>query len=665
MTNPASAEPVTAADTRRAPVGREPTVSLVIPAYNKAAYLAEAIESVLAQDHPRLDLVVVDDGSTDETPRVLEAFGPGVRWVRQPNSGQSAAMNRGWSMTDGELVGYLSADDVLAPQAVSALAEALVCAPEAVCAYGDYQLINAHGRVVRDVVAPDFDYHAMVRRLLCPPGPGALFTRAAAAAAGWWNTSLRLIPDYDFWLRLGLSGPFVHVPGTLARFRVHDSGLSFAAPSARLAGEYVKVMQEWFASTAVPDALRSSRAQALSSAYLLEARGHLRAQRHRPAAASAARAVALYPANVNLAAARLLAHGVFHHRREAFHPDPGAPAGHRPAWPIAAAIPAARAGQTSGRPVVLTGGSGSLGAHVRAALADCQVTLLGRRPPVGRLRHEQWVWADPAAGPHSSDLSRRLGSLDLPDSTVLCHLTHSRLAEQTATMTLDLLNAVNACPRINRVVLVSTAAVYGPQHRGPVDEHARCRPRGSDAKATLAAERLWRAALRRDCELVVLRLGAVLSIERASSYQLVEDALRRPVRATLLRSLRQGTGMHYVTVGDAAAAVRFAVDAELPRDRTVFNVVDEPAGGPVGPLTAANGDYAALQDEVRRLASRPPLPRLPLHPAAIDAAARLLGQPRPGRRLSAAALRSAGFVGTNPLGEELAKIVATLVGTTR
>jgi hypothetical protein len=293
------------------------------------------------------------------------------------------------------------------------------------------------------------------------------------------------------------------------------------------------------------------------------------------------------------------------------------------------------------------------------------VTLLGRRPPVGRLRGERWVWADPAAGPRGSDVSRRLESLDLPDGTVLCDLTHSRLASEQPAMALDLLNAVNGCPRISRMVLVSTAAVYRPQHRGPVDESAECRPRRADAKATLAAERLWLAALRLDCELVVLRLGAVLSVERASSYRLVEDALRRPVRAALLGSLRHGTGVQYVTVGDAAAAVRFAVDAELPGRRTVFNVVDEPAGRPVGPLTAASGDYAALQDEVRRLAGRPPLPRLPLPPVAVDAAARLLGQPRPGRRLSAAALRSAGFVGPNPLDEELAKIVATIGGPTR
>jgi nucleoside-diphosphate-sugar epimerase len=636
-----------------------PAVSLVIPAYNKAAHLAEAVESVLGQDYPRLDLIVVDDGSTDGTPGVLEAFGSRVRRVRQPNAGQSAAVNRGWSMTDGELVGYLSADDVLAPHAVSTLVEALAGAPEAVCAYGDYQLVDARGRVVRDVVAPDFDFRAMVLRLMCPPGPGVLFTRSAAAAAGWWNTSLRLLPDQDFWLRLGLSGPFVHVPGTLARFRAHEGGLSFAAPSPELAGEYVRVVEDWFAAGNVPAELRGSRAQALSGACLLEARAHLRAQRYRSAAASAARAVTLHPANADLAAARLLAHGVFHHRRAAFRPEPGAPPVRPAAWP-APAIPAARDGQAAGRPVVLTGGSGFLGGHVRAALAGRQVTLLGRRPPAGRRPGERWRWTDLAAGPL---MSRRLEALDLPGGTVLCHLGHSRAAPgQAAAMALDLLAAVNSCPRISRVVLVSTVAVYGPGHRGVVDESADCRPRTAYARARRAAERPWLAALRPDCELVVLRLGTVISADRAASYRLVEDALRRPVKAAVLGSLRQGTGAHYVTAGDAAAAVRFAADAPLPSRRTVFNVVDEAAGLPASPLTSANGDYPALQDAVRRLAGRPSLRRVPLPPAAVDAAARLLRRPRPGQRFSAAALRSAGFVGPSPLGGELARIAAKLGG---
>lgn len=312
-----------ATPTDQASARPHPVVSVVIPAYNKAEHLGLAVESLLGQDYPDLELVVVDDGSTDATSEVLASFEPRVRWVRQPNGGQSAALNRGWSMTSGEFIGYLGADDVLLPYAVSTLVEALAGEPTAVCAYGDYQLIDVRGRVVKEVHAPDFDYRSMVVRLACLPGPGVLFTRSAAARAGWWNCGIRQIPDHDFWLRLGLIGSFVHVPRTLAQFRVHPTSLSFAAPSPALAAEYVRVMEDWFEGGDVPEALRACRGEALSNAYLLETRAHLRGQRYRAAGASLTRALLLHPTNVNIRAARLLAHGVVHHRRRAFRSDSG------------------------------------------------------------------------------------------------------------------------------------------------------------------------------------------------------------------------------------------------------------------------------------------------------------------------------------------------------
>src|SRR5437764_14102134 len=96
-----------------------PLVSIVIPSYNHARYLAAAIDSVLAQDYPRVELMVIDDGSTDGSSAVLERYRGRFRWETQPNRGQAATMNRGWRMSRGEVLAYLSADDTLASDAVS------------------------------------------------------------------------------------------------------------------------------------------------------------------------------------------------------------------------------------------------------------------------------------------------------------------------------------------------------------------------------------------------------------------------------------------------------------------------------------------------------------------------------------------------------------------
>jgi glycosyltransferase involved in cell wall biosynthesis len=88
-----------------------PLVSIVVPAYNHADYLKECIESILAQDYPRVELIVLNDGSTDMTPAILLAYGDRFRWENQANMGQSATLNKGWAMASGDILAYLSADD--------------------------------------------------------------------------------------------------------------------------------------------------------------------------------------------------------------------------------------------------------------------------------------------------------------------------------------------------------------------------------------------------------------------------------------------------------------------------------------------------------------------------------------------------------------------------
>jgi glycosyltransferase involved in cell wall biosynthesis len=270
-----------------------PRVTVVIPAYNHAGYLAQAVKSVLAQDYPHVELIAIDDGSTDDTAAVLAQLGDGFRWFTQPNAGQSRTLARGWSEAQGEILGYLSADDVLEPAAVSAAVAALRAAPELVAVYPDFNLIDPSSRVVRRVSAPDFDYRTMLTDFVCPVGPGAFFRKAAYLKAGPWNPDFRQMPDYDFWLRLGRVGGIARIPEVLASFRVHEASQTYSATTEERADEPIRVVDGLFASPLAVGLSPDIRREARVSALLVSAQLHLRAGRFGDAVRRAKAAVGI------------------------------------------------------------------------------------------------------------------------------------------------------------------------------------------------------------------------------------------------------------------------------------------------------------------------------------------------------------------------------------
>lgn len=256
-----------------------PLVTIVLPAYNHANYLHEAIQSVLSQTYPYIELLVFNDGSTDDTPMILERFENQFYWESQKNIGQSATLNKGWKMSKGEIVSYLSADDCLEPTAVQEAVDYLINS-DAILVYGDYQLTDVDSNVIGKVYAPEFNYLDMVSKIVVQPGPGVFFYKSAFEEVGGWNESLRQIPDYDYWLRLGLVGSFIRIPKFLARYRVHEGSQSYIEPSIEKSEECVLVMNEYFGNNKIPNEIMALESKAKSTAHLVAARFHLRAGRY-------------------------------------------------------------------------------------------------------------------------------------------------------------------------------------------------------------------------------------------------------------------------------------------------------------------------------------------------------------------------------------------------
>lgn len=258
-----------------------PLVSIVIPAYNAARYLGTAIDSILKQSYPYIELIVLDDGSTDNTREILKSYSDELfRWESHPNMGQAATLNKGWAMASGTILSYLSADDALLPEAVETAVQTLVGHHDIILAYGDYHLIDSEGNVTHTVEAPDFDYPKMLAEIEVQPGPGVFFRRSSFDAIGGWDPRYRQIPDYEYWIRLGLLGRFERIPKALASFRVHDDSQTYATQSIERSEEIILAIGEFFSNSRLGDPIKTLQQRSQAFAFVIAARFHLRSGRY-------------------------------------------------------------------------------------------------------------------------------------------------------------------------------------------------------------------------------------------------------------------------------------------------------------------------------------------------------------------------------------------------
>jgi glycosyltransferase involved in cell wall biosynthesis len=197
-----------------------PTVSIVTPSFEMAGFLRETIESVLVQDWPHVDYLVMDGGSRDGTRELLESYGHRIRWFSGPDGGQAAAVNRGFSDTRGSIFTFLNADDIYRPGALRTAVEGFDRHRDAGAVYGDADFVDRDGTTVLPYPVRDFD-RGLLRSECFICQPAAFVRRDAWSACGGLDATLRYALDYDFWIRLSEQRPIVRIDGTLATSRMH------------------------------------------------------------------------------------------------------------------------------------------------------------------------------------------------------------------------------------------------------------------------------------------------------------------------------------------------------------------------------------------------------------------------------------------------------------
>lgn len=202
-------------------------VTVVIPCFNYSEYLGKAIRSVQAQQYSSFEIIVVDDGSTDDSAVVAERAG--VRLIRQPNSGLGAARNTGLAAATGEFVVFLDADDELLPDALASGVAALRAQPKNSCVVRRCQMIDAHDRALpvhyREINTEDLYREWLNANFVWTPG-AAMFRTDRIAAVGGFPPELGPASDYAIYLALARRGEVAFDAREVVRYRQHDHNMS-------------------------------------------------------------------------------------------------------------------------------------------------------------------------------------------------------------------------------------------------------------------------------------------------------------------------------------------------------------------------------------------------------------------------------------------------------
>jgi glycosyltransferase involved in cell wall biosynthesis len=201
-----------------------PLVSIVTPSLNQRQFLPAAIESVLRQDYPRLEYLVVDGGSTDGTLDVLRSYGDRLRWLSEPDSGQANAINKGFRMARGDVVAWINADDVLLKGAVARAAAAFAADPDLGMVYGEGYLIDEQGAITgRFPYTEPFNLWRLVYYGDTILQQTAFLRRAALEQVGYLNETLEWGLDWDLFIRLGKRYRVRYLAEDLGCLRVYSA----------------------------------------------------------------------------------------------------------------------------------------------------------------------------------------------------------------------------------------------------------------------------------------------------------------------------------------------------------------------------------------------------------------------------------------------------------
>lgn len=206
-----------------------PLVSIVTPSYNQVGYLEQTLESVLNQEYPHIEYIVIDGGSTDGSREIIDRYTSQLAyWVSEPDEGQTDAINKGFNNAHGDILAWLNSDDLYRPGAVVEAVEYFRDHPEVGMVYGDADYIDDTGEVIGHFPAAQTDYKRLRRGYVHIPQQASFFRARLWQMVGPLDPSFYFALDYDLWVRIAALAPIRYTPRTWAAFRLHRDAKSLA-----------------------------------------------------------------------------------------------------------------------------------------------------------------------------------------------------------------------------------------------------------------------------------------------------------------------------------------------------------------------------------------------------------------------------------------------------
>ena len=224
-------------------LAKAPLVSIVTPSFNSGEFLEQAIQSVISQDYPYMEHIIVDGGSTDNTLAILRRYGAPVAWISEPDRGQADAINKGFSWAKGDIIGWLNADDSYQPGAIASAVSYLQAQPEVDLVYGSYDFIDANGRLLHHHPAPEFSLKRLLYGDAIIPQTSMFFRRCLIDVVGGVKPDLHYVMDWEFAFRLARQFTVKRAAETWANFRITPGTKSVKHPE-RFWPEIISVVQE-------------------------------------------------------------------------------------------------------------------------------------------------------------------------------------------------------------------------------------------------------------------------------------------------------------------------------------------------------------------------------------------------------------------------------------
>ncbi|HZZ98497.1 MAG TPA: glycosyltransferase family 2 protein [Candidatus Saccharimonadia bacterium] len=227
-----------------------PKITVITPSFNQGEFIEQTIQSVLTQNYPNLEYIVMDGGSTDNTLRILRSFRGKLRWISKKDKGQTDAINKGMRLATGDIVAYLNSDDLYTPSALFTVAQIFSEHQDVQWLTGDYEVIDEHGNQIHAVVVT---YKRLLRRFLNRNTllvansiiqPSTFWRRSFGKKIGPFNDSLRYCMDFEFWLRAFRKSPVFVIPDVLSKFRIHPGSKGGSQFSRQFAEEHAVILEQ-------------------------------------------------------------------------------------------------------------------------------------------------------------------------------------------------------------------------------------------------------------------------------------------------------------------------------------------------------------------------------------------------------------------------------------